>query len=509
MEKIKKICKLEYAFMAYNLVFVLYMLVAIPIEVILTGKYALLVFLGSLLVTALACFSCWQNKQKPSLLQYIAFGFYLWLAVCVGYHFNTVGADNIPHLLLLFCLIFPCFLGFSTFTQKATTLQWKVLAVGYNSIVTLISAVGIYCSYADVRLNFNAIGYKYIIFMDLKLYILSHYNTTGHFVSLAMLFALGMIFITKRTWVRVLFLLDFAVLYVTLGLTYSRTCELTICACAAIAVCYYIWHAKPFCTTRLTLKNIALRLAACGASFLLIVAVGYSGMTAVNTQFQARRVALRATETHQELILDVISAQEETAPTTMVMQAISTTQTTATAQTLSVANQNTFLPLTSTDDTQADSTTLEDSRSLSDLSTMAVRLVYWSESIAYFASHPIMWAFGASPAGVATVLVDAITEANPPHTHNAFVQVLMATGAPGFILFAALWGISLFWAVKFFFTRRFGFAGDCMPLLLILAFTAMGMQENILFSSESTPMLAALFFGCAAIANFAQRNQSL
>ncbi len=520
MANLKKTFRLEFIFLAYNLIFALYMLAAIPITVIVTGKYALLVFLGSLFVTGLAIYACIKAKVKPSLMHGLALGFYGWMLVGVCYHFSETGTDNIAHILLLFCMVLPCFLSFLTFTKEQIATQWKLLAIVYNLVMTILSIAGIYCTLYSIHRTFDALGYRYIAFLDLKLYLLSHYNTTAQMIAFAMLLCIFMIVHTTKTWVRVVFALDLAIFYITLGLTYSRTVELVLSACFGIAICYFIWHAKKLQTPTLQLKNILLRLSICGATFVAVVVISYSGMVACNTQ----AVNLRRTITAQTEATAVATATAERAPTqtdASVLQLTtqdtsseaSTTFTTTHANTSTASATNDTAQTTPQAYTTIDTLTeeeriaiLQDTRSLSDLSTIGARFAYWSAAFTYFIETPECQLWGASPAGVVLILAEVIPDYQPPHTHNVFLQVLMATGIPGFVFFIALWGIALFHAAKAFFAPNGRFAENCFPLLMILTFSACGLQENIMFSTENTPLLTMYFMAVAAVASLQQKK---
>ncbi len=520
MQSIKKLAKIEYALMAYNLVLVLYLFAALPFTIITTGKYALLVFLGSVFVAGLAGYACVRAKVRLSRIHLLAIGFYLWLLVSVGYHFAETGVDNVPHLLLFFCFVFPSFLSFLSFTKAQYITQWQVMAVGYNLVVSVLCAAGVWCTLADLCIKFLVTGYKYIAFIDLKLYIFTHYNGVAHFVGFAMILAIFMVCCAGKTWVRVLFAIDFVLLYVTLGLTYSRTVELTLAACMGIAVCYYIWHAPRWRAVASAAKNICLRLVVCGVAFVGIVAVGYIGMVQANAQSQAYISAVRA-QNNSDQVTYFIAAQPQEPTTAPVVSAISATTTTASnraavvgaVQQTSVQNSSSALVQIASIDTQ-DMTQeeyiayLQETRSLSDLSTLGARFYYWETTLRYFITDLECQLWGTSPAGVVLLLAEILPEANAPHAHNVFVQVLVALGWVGFALFVALWGVCLFCAVKSFFTKQHGFAGDCLPLLLLLGFTAMGLQENMMFSTEASLMLPAFFMACASVACLAQNKET-
>lgn len=536
MKTIKKICKIEYALMAYNLVLLLYLLAAIPIEVLTTGKYALVVFLGSAGVSVLAGYACVRAKVHVSRIHLLALAFYAWILVSIGYHWGEIGADNIPHMMLFFCFVVPVFLSFLSYTRPQFLTQWRVIAVGYNLAVSVLCAVGVWCTLKNYYISFPAVGYNYIAFVDLKLYILTHYNSVGHYIALAMILCMFMLIYARKVWVKVLFVLDFALLYVTLGLTYSRTVELTMVACAAIAICYYIWHAPKLQAVAAGFKNILLRLAVCGVVFLTTVAVGYAGMVQVNNATQAyileqgsgqKRIA--GVEGLLNLSSNISQSEGERTSVSVISLSTLGTATGASSEnavTDSAQSTTTLAAPTGEGsaylaiealpgiaDSAAQGMTqeeyiayLQDARSLSDLSTMAARLYYWEAALSYFITDIECQIWGTSPAGVVLMLDEVLLDADPPHTHNVFVQVTVALGWVGIALFVALWGACLYYAAKCFFTRRHGFAGDCLPLLILLAFTAMGLQENMMFSTETSLMLPAFFMACASVAHFAQRT---
>ncbi len=536
MKTIQKICKIEYALMAYNLVLLLYLIAAIPIEVLTSGKYALVVFLGSAGVSVLAGYACIRAKVRVSRIHLLALAFYVWILVSIGYHWGETGAANISHMMLFFCFTMPVFLSFLSYSRAQYLAQWRVIAVGYNLAVSALCALGVWCTLADVSISFPAVGYNNIGFFDLKLYILAHYNTVGQYVGFAMILCMFMIACARKVWVKVLFALDFALLYVTLGLTYSRTVELTMAACVAIAICYYIWHAPRVQAVACGLKNILLRLALCGAVFLGIVAGGYVGMVQVNNVAQAYILVKRA-ETGIRLVevegfaglLNLSqSVQESTAVSVLSLSALDTTVnaassasiTTTTTTRIASTSEGGMLRISDTSvDTEESATqemteeerriaALQETRSLSNLSTMAARLYYWESMLGYFFTDAECQIWGTSPAGVVLLIDEVLLDADPPHTHNVLVQIIIALGWVGLVIFIALWGTCLFYAVKFFFKKQHGFAGDCLPLLILLAFAAMGFQENMMFSTETTLMLPAFFMACASAAHLAQQKHN-
>ncbi len=542
MKTIRKICKIEYALMAYNLVLLLYLLAAIPIEVIVTGKYALLVFLGSVGVSVLAAVACHRAKVRLSRIHLLALAFYGWMLVAIGYHWGDIAirADNIPHMMLFFCFTLPVFLSFLSYTHGQFFTQWKVIAVGYNLAVSVLCVLGIWCTLTDLYISFPSVGYNYIGFVDLKLYILTHYNSVGHYIALAMVLCMFMLVYARKVWVKALYAIDFALLFVTLGLTYSRTVELTMAACAGIAVCYYIWHAPKLQAAATGFKNILLRLAVCGVAFLAIVAAGYAGMVQVNNSAQAYILSYRTENSSGQkkvegfasaLNLSSNASQHATQAASVSFISFSTASTshgdgsanvatsgvqTTTSLAISAGEASAYLAIEAMPgiaDSAAQGMTqeeyiayLQEARSLSDLSTMAARLYYWEAALGYFITDIECQIWGTSPAGVVLMLDEVLLDANPPHTHNVFVQIIVALGWVGIALFLALWGTCLFYAAKCFFTKQHGFVGDCMPLLILLAFTAIGFQENMMFSTETSLMLPAFFMACASVAHLAQQT---
>lgn len=483
MEKLQKKIPFAAIFMAYLLGLVCYLLFAVPKTYVLTGKYALLVFATSSVISLLAGWKCVQKQRKLSRLHLLALLFFGWFALSCAFGFFTSQLDNTPQLLILFCLTIPCFLIFLAFSHEESIQAWRVLAIGYNALVSLLALAGLTSAIFGLTIEFPFLKGSYIQIVDVKLNLLTHHNNTAQYFLLAIFLALFMIFITKKRWVRVLYSLDFIVLFITISLTYSRTALLALSVCIASIPCYFLWHYKPKASDKPLLASRMLRLLLCG--FLAL------GVTLASYLFLNELCAQVATVRDQFVIAQQLESALEKESTTQTAEETELSQTELDALTEQYVQE---VQEAVTSSTQAD---LE-SRSLSNLGTLNTRYRIWSSSMAAFLQSASAQLIGLTPVGVSPLLIDAYSSAGhggyePPHAHNIFLQVLYATGWLGLLLFLLLLGTIITYLCKAFFTAQYSFAQICLPLFATIALCAVGLQEA-LFLTNVTSMLTPTFY---------------
>ncbi len=507
--QMKQFAKIEYLFMAYNLVLMLYAFVAIPCDVVLTGKYLFLAAAGSVLVAALAGYTCWQAKKKFLVMQGLGVGFFICVLCNVAYYAGDFWAGNQAHLVMTFATVVASFFCFAALSRAQWLVQWQLIAAVYATVLFGICLLSLWCVYHDVKMTFVLFSYLYVSFERLNnLYIFSQYNETAQFIALSMIFAVFLIASSRKIWVRLLGAVYVVVFLLCLGLTYSRTAMLTGLGCLAISLCYYIWHAGVF--GRLwRWASALLRLIICAVACVFIVFGGFQALSDFNLDTQQYLKDMRETtgETQQNIEVLVPDYVKEQAAATAASEASAATSVSVTSSASAVQSaviiplgvQQAGVSTAYAAPAQTDLFINTAARELSDLETFYSRISYWVAVCAYLQETPALMITGVSPAQVTPILQEISGDFSTPHTHNVFVQVLFAAGLPALLFFVAIWGVALFGAVKLFFLRKGNFAQGAFPLVLILLFTVIGMQEALICTARQSTLAPAFFMACISV----------
>lgn len=433
-------------------------------------------------------------------MQMLGIGFFICVLCNAIYYAGDFWAGNQAHLVMTFACVVASFFCFAALSRGQWLMQWKLIAAVYATVLFGICLLALWCTYYDVKMTFVLFSYLYISFeRTSNLYIFSQYNETAQFVALSMVFSVFLIAAGRKIWVRVLGAVYVAVFLLCLGLTYSRTGMLAGLGCLAISVCYYIWHAGVFGQLR-RWASVPVRLAICAVVCVVIAFGGFQALSDFNLDTQEYLKVSRTArgELQQQIEVLVPDYIEEQAAASEASSASSA----------SAVQSAVFIPLgvqqagVSTADAalaQTDLFTHTAARELSDLETLYYRIWYWVAVCEYLQENPALIVTGVSPAQVTPILQEISGDFATPHTHNVFVQVLFAAGLPALLLFVAIWGAALFGAVKLFFLRKGDFAQGAFPLVLILLFTVIGMQEALLCTERQSALVPAFFMACISV----------
>ena len=293
---------------------------------------------------------------------------------------------------------------------------------------------------------------QYVYWDGARLFTIHHPNTTARFLMVAIAFCLGLLAQCKSKQGKGALLCAALLLFVGIAFTNSRACVLLTCLLLAGNVFFYVFRGN-----RKTFL-CAGAAAVLAAVVLFLSANGlfqWNGARIAEKNLSAQPITVAADVQSAHRFVQPLSAQPVTAAET--------------SDTATTAPQGSWL---------------------SDLTTLNSRTMIWAGALQKIQHSPGILLWGTDSTRITTDTFDV------PHTHNAWLEVLLRLGLPGLLL-TLIFTWQAFWSALCLLWKPSAGLLEKNISMLLLALLATSMLEPFLFfTPEAYHPIDFIFFLC-------------
>ncbi len=378
---------------------------------------------------ALICTYVFFRRLRDGIEFKLLFAYCVWL-VAVRIYDGGLFVEGTKDYIVNQGVIMPL-LGFALLIPAEKRLKWlDVMAVIYCAAFTVI---GIICLYGVVNqveiMNPFEDGILLCRFIKGRLYVFSNSsNAAGAWYAMACAFLAYLFFRYRKLPARIFMVFSFAVCYLVLAFTYSRSCKLSFSISLAMVIAVAIYH--HFKIRKTAYKAIILALVLC-----ICAPLAYKSFD-IATDVMGARAAAALEEMENDAYLgensDEAERKEELAE-----------------QMVSAADRLKKRGISSSG-----------------------RLELWYAALISLRDDPGRILTGSINSMEVTNRITTQQMDFPhelPHHHNSYLELLMYGGLPGFLLMMAVLVIIVLKSVRLFFTENEGATPTIKSLIAIVA----------------------------------------
>lgn len=386
----------------------------------------------------LICTYIFFRRFRDGIEFKLIFAYCVWL-VAVRFFDGGLFVEGTKDYIVNQGMIMPL-LGFAMLVPAEKRLKWlDAMAIIYCIAFTVI---GIVCLYGVINcveiMNPLEDGMLLCMFGNgYRLYVLSHScNSSGAWYATACILLVYLAFRYRRTSVRILLFISFAVCYLVLACTYSRSCMLSFSVSVAMVIAVAIQH--HFKIRRTAHKAIALVLVMC-----ICAPLAYKSF-AVATSLMSKATIAVLEEKSEKLLAETVTGEEP-----------------------------------------AEAEKIEESAKRVEKSEERLNNRGASSSGRFDFWYAALLSLRNDPDRIITGSINSIEETNRvamedlpegrrhkvelPHHHNSYLELLMYGGLPGFLLMMAAFVIIVVKSVRVFFAENSGATPEIKILIAVIA----------------------------------------